>query len=253
MGKTFKGGTSHVGNIDLLTPEQKQLLSQAINTLGPQFVDSLSSLMGPQSQEQNQEVFQQSYVDPAMQMFEQQLMPSIQQRFVDANAGSSSALNQALSQGAKDISTSIGSQYGNFLQNQKQNQFQALGAMVPLISGKSFSPMIQQQQGILGPMLGAAGSVGAGMMMSSKKVKENIEDYTKGMEEVRKLEVKKYDYIKDVGGQKNKVGLIAEDLPTELTAEKDEVLHVDLYGVIGLLINAMKDLDKRMKKLEGKK
>lgn len=237
----------------MLTPEQQQLYSQALGQLGPDFLGGLGQFLQPQGVEDYQQVFQQTYVDPAMQAYERQVLPSIQQRFADANAGSSSALNQALAQSATDLSTSLGSQFGQFMQGQQSNQLQAINQFLPLLTGQTFSPLLQQQQGILGPLIGAAGQVGAGYMMSSKTVKENIRDYKKSIEAVRDLTVKQYDYIEDVGGQKDRVGFIAEDLPEELTLQKDGILHADLYGLLGLAMNAIKVLDARVKELEGGK
>ncbi len=236
----------------MLTPEQQALFSSFLTGLGPDAMATFGNLLQPMGQEQMDEVFQKAYVDPAMQTFEQQMIPAIQQRFTDANAGSSSALNQALAQSAGDLSTALGSQYGQFFQNQQQQQLQAINQFLPLLTGQTFSPLIQQQSGILGPLIGAAGQIGAGVAMSSKEVKENIREYEKGLEEFMELDVKQYDYIEDVGGQKDKVGLIAEDIPEELTAKKDGILHVDLYGVMGLMINAMQEMYEKIVQLEGK-
>jgi hypothetical protein len=95
-----------------------------------------------------------------MMAYEQQALPAIQQRFVDANAGSSSALNQALGQSAADLCTMIGSQAGQFYQQQQGNQLNALGALLGLTGQRTFEPMIQQRQGLAGPLLGAAGTIG---------------------------------------------------------------------------------------------
>jgi len=236
----------------MLTPEQQALFSSFLTGLGPDAMATFGNLLQPMGQEQMDEVFQKAYVDPAMQTFEQQMIPAIQQRFTDSNAGSSSALNQALAQSAGDLSTALGSQYGQFFQNQQQQQLQAINQFLPLLTGQTFSPLIQQQSGILGPLIGAAGQIGAGVAMSSKEVKENIREYEKGLEEFMELDVKQYDYIEDVGGQKDKVGLIAEDIPEELTAKKDGILHVDLYGVMGLMINAMQEMYEKIVQLEGK-
>lgn len=236
----------------MLTPEQQQLYSQALEQLGPDFLGALGQFLQPQNVEDYQDVFQQSYVDPAMQAYDRQILPSIQQRFVDANAGSSSALNQALAQSATDLSTSLGSQFGQFMQGQQQNQLQAINQFLPLLTGQTFSPLIQQQKGILGPLLQAGGQIGAPAVMSSQKVKENIREYKKGIDALKELAVKQYDYIEDVGGEKNKVGLIAEDIPKELTATKDGILHVDLYGVMGLMINAIQQMHEKIVQLEGK-
>jgi len=219
-------------------------------------MQSMSGFLQPQGPEGYEEMFQQYYVDPAMQSFNQQVMPAIQQRFADANAGSSSALNQALAQSASDLSTSLGSQFGQFMQGQQANQLTAMSQFLPLLTGQTFSPMIQQRQGLAGPLaqgLGQAAGKAGMAMMSSKSVKENIRDYKKSLGELKQLAVKQYDYIEEVGGQKDRVGLIAEDVPEELTAVKEGILHVDLYGVMGLLINSIKMLAAKVEQLEGGK
>lgn len=246
------GGSTHEKNISMLTPEQQQALSSIIGGLSPQYLQGMQQFMQPQSQEDMQATFDQTYVQPALQAMEQQIAPAIQQRFADAGAGSSSALNQALSQAASDLSTSMGSQFGQFQQNQQMQQLQALQGFAPLLTNQSFSPLIQQQSGILGPLVQAGGQIGAAAAMSSKEVKENIREYGKGMEDLAALDVKQYDYIEDVGGAKDKVGLIAEEVPKELTAEKDGILHVDLYGLMGLMINAIQELNEKIVQLEGK-
>ena len=118
---------------------------------------------------------------------------------------------------------------------------------------KTFEPLVSQSGGLAGPLIGAAGQLGAGYMMSSEKVKENIKDFKKiGLKDLKKFAVKQYDYIEDVGGHKNKIGLIAENIPKELTAEKDGILHVDLYALISVVINAVQEIDEKITKLEAK-
>jgi hypothetical protein len=213
------------------------------------------SFLQPQSPEQYQDVFNKSVVDPAMMQYEQRVLPSIQQRFVDANAGSSSALNQALAQSAGDLTTQLGSQYADFFNRQQANQLAAQSAALSGLSGlagrQTFQPMIGQSGGILGPLIGGFENIGSSYMMSSEKVKENVKPFTKiGLNQLKRFKVKQYDYIEKVGGQKNKIGLISEDLPKELTAEKDGILHVDLYALMSVMINAIQELDQKIKRLE---
>ena len=125
--------------------------------MGPQANQALMQLLGPQDEQGMQNLFQQSFVDPAMQQFEQITLPAISQRFGDANAGSSSALNQALGQSAADLSTMLGSQMGQFQQQQQQNRLGGLNALMGLGTQQMQQPMIHQQQGALGPLIGAAG------------------------------------------------------------------------------------------------
>lgn len=142
----------------MLTPEQQQALSGLISGLGPQAQESFGQFLQPKGPKDYQDIFQQSYVQPAQKALEQQILPSIQQRFVDLDAGSSSALNQALAGAASDVATNLGSQYGNFYQNQQTLSLDAIKQFLPLLTNHTFSPLIQQRQGLAGPALGALGS-----------------------------------------------------------------------------------------------
>lgn len=142
------GGTS---STNLLSPEQQQFLSQALGGQGAAG-EAYGQFLQPQDYEQT---FQEKIVEPATRAYEQRVVPGLQQRFVDANAGSSSALNQALAQGASDLTSSLAGQYTNFLQGQQQNTLGALGQLGQLAGQRTFEPY--QQGGILGALLGAGG------------------------------------------------------------------------------------------------
>lgn len=251
MGKTMTGGSTHEKNIDLLTPDQKKFLSGILGSSGirDSAKQSYKDFLQPYDPQQYQDVFQKSVVDPTMQTYNQQIVPGIQQRFVDANAGSSSALNQALGQSANDLGTMLGGQYLDFFKQQQANQLSALSGIGGLAGQQTFTPMISQKQGILGPLIGAAGTIGAAAV-SSEKVKENVRDYKKGLDVIKNLEVKIYDYIESVGGAKDKVGVMAEKVPSEIQGEIQGIKAVDLYGLIGLLINSVKELNERIVHLE---
>lgn len=252
MGKTMTGGTTRKGNVSMLTPEQQQVFSSVLSGLGPQFQETLGGMIGGRSPEEMQSTFQQAYVEPATQAFEQQIVPGIQQRFVDVDAGSSSALNQALASSASNLATGLGTQFGQMQENDLQRQLQSLGLFQGMAGQQTFQPQFQQQEGIAGPLMQAIAMMASGAMMSSIAVKENVKAYEKGLDVVKGIKVRQYDYIEAVGGEKDKVGLIAEELPEELTAKKDEILHVDLYGLMGLLLNAIKELNEKVRTLEAK-
>lgn len=114
---------------------------------------------------QVQDFFQNSLVQPTLQTYNEQVLPSIQQRFGDANAGSSSALNQALARSATDVSNSLSGQLsGLLLQGQQQgssNQLNALSQILSLLGQRKFDPIIQgPQSGLLQDLL--KGGVNAG-------------------------------------------------------------------------------------------
>lgn len=168
MGSAL-GGTQRKENVNMLTPEQSSAFSQTVSQVGPEAIQALMQSLGGMGQEEMQDLFQQSYVDPAMQAFQQQMIPSIQQSFGDANAGSSSALNQALAQGASNLSTQLGGQYGQFVQGQQNRQLGALSRFMPLLTNQTFSPQFQQKQGWLSPLIGAGGNAFGGWLGGPSK------------------------------------------------------------------------------------
>ncbi len=246
------GGSKYEGNIDMLTPEQKQFLSNIFGGTGAAG-EAMGQFLKPYSPEAYQDVFNKAVVDPTMMQYQRKVLPSINQQYVDANAGSSSALNQALAQSATDLGTTLGGAYGQFFQNQQANTLNALGQMGGLATQKTFSPLISQQSGWLGPTIGALGQIGGGWAFSSETVKENVRDYKKGLDLLKHVDVKIYDYVQKVGGMKDRVGVISEALPDELCGNVQGIRSVDLYGLIGVLINSVKELRDKIERLETKK
>jgi len=159
MGQLLMGSAAQTGQANLATEEQGDFISNLLKDLGPQASAAIQEFLQPQGQ--YQDIFQQAFVDPALQTYEQQVLPAIQQRFIDAGAGSSSALNQALGQSAADLSTMLGGQMGQFYQQQQANKLSALGLGAGVAGQRTFEPIVQQQQGIMGPLIGAAGQIGA--------------------------------------------------------------------------------------------
>lgn len=113
--------------------------------------------------------FQQGVVDPAMKTYSQDILPAIEQRFTDANAGSSSALNQALSKSSEDLTSMLGGQRIQYQQGQQQLQQQgqlgALGQMLQMLNSRQFDPIVQGPQGgMLKDIIGATGNIAGGAM-----------------------------------------------------------------------------------------
>ena len=140
MGKQVMGGMAEQ---NLLTPEQQKFLSDALSGQG-----TAGQAYGQFLQPQNYEkMFRENIVEPTTRAYEQRVVPGTQQRFVDANASSSSALNQALAQGASDLTSSLAGQYTNFLQGQQQNTLGALGQLGGLAGQRTFQPYVQKGWG----------------------------------------------------------------------------------------------------------
>lgn len=156
--------TKQVGQADLASPQQGNWINDILGNLNQQGQDAYSSFLQPYDPEQFQGLFQQAFIDPAMQTYEQQVIPGIQERFGQANAGSSSALNQALASSASDLSTSLGSQMGQFYQQHQQNQLGALGQMGGMAGQRILDPIIQKGYDPTGDMIGAGGDIGGSLI-----------------------------------------------------------------------------------------
>ena len=154
MGKTLMGSVTNEGNVDLLTESQQQYLGSAMGGLNQ---------MGQQQDPQEfQSMFQKSFVDPAQQAMQRQVIPGIKEQFMGMEESGSSALNQALSQSATDLSTALGSQYMNQYNLGQNRQMQSLGTLGQMAGQRTFSPMIHEQEGILGNIIDALGRIGGG-------------------------------------------------------------------------------------------
>lgn len=141
-------GSTSVQNVDLYTPQQQQQMEQMLGVLGPQIMQFLGG--------DTQELFQQAYIDPAMSAYNQDIIPAIQER-MGGDTGASSALNQTLAQSAENLGTMLGSQMGQFAQNQ-QNQM--MNMYSNLLGNKMFEPVMTQKQGWAEPLLGAGMKLG---------------------------------------------------------------------------------------------
>ena len=148
------GGVSHEGNVDLLSPDQKGFLTQSM--------EGLSSQSQQQDPQQFQDMFQKSFVDPAQQTMQRQIIPGIKEQFMGMDESGSSALNQALSQSATDLSSSLGSQQMNQYNLGQNRQMQAGGLLGQTAAQKQFSPMVHEQEGILGNIIDMIGRLGGG-------------------------------------------------------------------------------------------
>lgn len=151
------GAAGKTGSTSNYSTLQKDFIAQLLKNLGPDAQNVLQQALQPYDPAQYQDVFQKAYIDPAMQTYEQQVIPTIQQRFVDGGAGRGSALDLALAKSGQDLTTQLGAQYGQFFQGQQDRQMQALQAV--LGTGMTPTKIPTQTQGWLGPMLGAGAQV----------------------------------------------------------------------------------------------
>jgi len=253
IGKTIAGGVTHEGNIDLLTPEQKQFLSSILGGQLGGAQDAYSDFLQPYDPEQFQNFYQQSFIDPAQQALQRQIIPGIKESFMGLDEGGSSALNRALAQSATDVSSMLGSGIlGQYNQQQGLRQ-NALGGLQGLTGQRGFEPLINQQQGILGSAIGAAGQIGSGYARyaSSREYKENIRPLQMGLESLKNMQAYKYDYKPEFASGKDQIGVMVEDSPKEIVDEEEGIKAINVYSLVGLLVNCVNELRAKVEKLEA--
>jgi hypothetical protein len=100
-------------------------------------------------------------------------------------------------------------------------------------------------------ILGAGASLGGAWLMSDERVKENIEDADDALSKIRKLGAREYDYKDGFGHTEDRTtGLMAQDIEsagiTGAVREFGGVKHVDPYPVLATVVQAVKELDRRV-------
>ena len=153
------GKKGKTGQIQTLTPQQQEFQNQILKSLQQLYPQAFQNLEGILSG--SPDAFR-AFEAPALRQFEQEIVPGILER-LGASAGShggfsSSGLSQALSAGARDLSTNLAAQRAG-LQNQALSQ---LGSLGNIGLGQSFIPTYQAPTpGFLGGLAPAAGQAAA--------------------------------------------------------------------------------------------
>lgn len=144
-----------------MTPQQQNYL----NSILGQNLGGAQGALGGLLQPFSEEFFQETIAQPTQQNYERNILPALESRYAEAGAGSSSALNQALTQSAEDLNTTLAQQRLGLFQGQQQAQMGALGQLGNALGQKAFDPITQgPQSGMLKDIIGAAGSLGGGYM-----------------------------------------------------------------------------------------
>ena len=99
----------------------------------------------------------------------------------------------------------------------------------------------------------ASGSITA---YSDARLKDNITKIPDALNKLNQLKGVTYTR-KDLASDRQYAGLIAQDvqkvLPEAVAVNKDDIISVDYNGVIGLLVEAIKELESKVAILEGKR
>lgn len=124
--------------------------------LGPQATEAMSQMLRPYDEKQFQGLFQKAFIDPAMMTYNQEILPAIRESAVSQNAGSSGSLNQALAASAQDLATGLGTQMGQFFQEQQGNQKDIMGILAQMLGMKPYENIASQNKSPFQQTLGAA-------------------------------------------------------------------------------------------------
>lgn len=101
--------------------------------------DMISSLKGEGSFNDlfktDENAFQKSFVDPAKSIFNNQIAPSIQQRYVGSGQQGSSSLNDSLLRAGVDLDQLLNQQYMDFMNQGLNRQQNAMGQVLGASAG----------------------------------------------------------------------------------------------------------------------
>lgn len=209
-----KGGSSpSMQQFEQLSPEQKAMLNELLKTLQPQIggmlgnlgydltaqpsyaqgLEALQAQLGGFDPTRTIEAFESGVAKPALRQFQEQVAPSIQERFIGSGAGRSGALGQQLAMAGSRLEEGLAGQKAQMLaqgeQSAQARQLQAISqalgyAQAPQATqSQSISQLLQamglglqtqpfgyvQQPGKASPFAGIAGAFGqaAGSGLSS--------------------------------------------------------------------------------------
>lgn len=158
FGNLFSSPRMKQKQYSTLNPEQRNLLSPLYSGLqgnNQQFSDILSQLLNyePEGLEDMQA--------PALRQFEEEVVPSILERFAGSNSRASSGLNQALSGAGKNLTTDLASMRAQLLQQKPQIRSNALQTLLGynqyLTNPNMTYNTLQPQSGGLSNLLGMLG------------------------------------------------------------------------------------------------
>jgi hypothetical protein len=133
---------------------QNQLLS-GVSGLTPSMFDLLEQLLS-QDEEATSD-----YEAPALRQFQEQIIPSILERFAGAGALSSSGLNQSLAKAGESLSEKLAAQRSGL----QQNALQSLMGLSQVGLQQRSTPYTKQgSQGLIGALAPAAGGLAGGYL-----------------------------------------------------------------------------------------
>jgi len=151
-----------------------------------QGMGALSNLLGGFDPERTTDAFNQQVANPAMQQFQEEVLPSIQERLISQGAGRGETANRQYAQAGQQLQSNLSGQLAGQLQQGEQQGYQNQLAGINAAPGFANNPQDQQLKAIMqalgvnsfenvqqpgkaslwGPLLSAAGTAGGSALGS---------------------------------------------------------------------------------------
>jgi len=159
--------SSQTGSADYTSPNQRNFSNSLFggdNALGGKANSAYDALISGLDPETMRNTFQKSVADPSLRDFMQNFLPAIQQQFGDANASSSSALNNAFSDSSANLESDLARQFIQYQQGEKQLAQGALGQLGDQSTARTQEPIITEKPSTAGSIFGAVAPAIAGAL-----------------------------------------------------------------------------------------
>lgn len=153
-------GSSKASQMSRYSPGQQQIRDQILQN--PNIQKAINQYLQPTSQADYDKLFYESYEKPAQEQFKQQVIPGIINEFVGEDSRESSALNEALAQAGKDLSTTIAGQKANYMYGQQNLQSGIIGQILQMLSQGDIENVVQQKEGWFPVVMDAAAKGASG-------------------------------------------------------------------------------------------
>jgi hypothetical protein len=112
-------------------------------------------------------------------------------------------------------------------------------------------------QGAAPQILGIGGGIALGGLLSDERLKNETGDVETGLNEVLKMNGKKWNWKKElnVNSEEEWEGFMAQDIekliPNAVKENSEGIKIVNIYALIPTLVNSIKELNKKIEKLEA--
>lgn len=129
-------------------------------------MEAYADFLKPYSPEEFQQFYDQTFIQPAQQALQRDIIPALKESFLGLDESGSSSLNRALAQSATDLSSLLGQGILNQYNQTNANRLSAMSGIGASAGQRTFEPIVSQSSGIFGPLIGLGGQLGGSALLS---------------------------------------------------------------------------------------